>query len=634
MNLSDGTARLAAVLSVATRIEPDLIRAVRLAALPGLDVGHESEFWFGDLISSRSPDMVALRPALLPRLRAELAAILTAADRDGPLYRIGDLIAALHADLPPTLRLEEKIAWLAVTKPPGYREAIESALESALRALVDDGREGITDWFLGAVGRLPPEARTTRSGWLLGMVAGQRYPELLPAPGTVPPTLTPGDLARIGARLPQDRVGLAWDGEELVLSGEAGPGQAAMPVPATDPRLLDVLTGETERAVLVTVDGTTRIPAADGRVRLRTPLGETYEVSPAGLDFARQAAEELPPEPLAAARQLVPVTEILAAMAATGPAEEFGILLAPETYDHLEPVLPTLVRLLKTSHRADAARRGFSPSPTLVVVFVAAGGVPVGGFRLSAKAMPPPEPEPIGSDPTGEVLAEFQDWLSAPGPPIVPDPMWVLRSLLDAAVQRKNGRELPNQYLVRIGDGAQGYAEPIRRRLTEALSQWALRQEWFYPEGTSPSVHFLTDDRDPQSVEVRAFFSRAVTEETILQLPGSLQNWPVLEQPAARPGSPEPATTDDRPFPGPAKTAFTRDPSGRGYAVSEVDAFLVRIRVALLGWFTRSLTADEVHAVTFSASADGYDEDEVDNYLDVVEAWLRENEGHADLPGL
>ncbi|QSY49702.1 hypothetical protein [Streptomyces griseocarneus] len=75
---------LAVLLSTATRIEPELMRAVRLTAAPRLDVAAETELWFGDLVERRASGHIVLRRDLLPELRQELARQLATAREDAP----------------------------------------------------------------------------------------------------------------------------------------------------------------------------------------------------------------------------------------------------------------------------------------------------------------------------------------------------------------------------------------------------------------------------------------------------------------------------------------------------------------------------------------------------------------------
>ncbi|MGW5055559.1 DivIVA domain-containing protein [Actinokineospora sp. NPDC004072] len=75
--------------------------------------------------------------------------------------------------------------------------------------------------------------------------------------------------------------------------------------------------------------------------------------------------------------------------------------------------------------------------------------------------------------------------------------------------------------------------------------------------------------------------------------------------------------------------AFDRAPLGRrGYREDQVDAFLDRVEAALAG--TDPLTADDVRTAVFDPASRvrrGYDEDQVDAFLDTVVAALSEREG-------
>ena len=79
---------LAVLLSIAARIEPELMRAVRLRVAPGLDVAAEVDLWFGDLVTHGGFGYVVLNPQLLDELRAELAEKLRQAGEDDPIHRL------------------------------------------------------------------------------------------------------------------------------------------------------------------------------------------------------------------------------------------------------------------------------------------------------------------------------------------------------------------------------------------------------------------------------------------------------------------------------------------------------------------------------------------------------------------
>jgi hypothetical protein len=385
-SLSPGAARLAVALSVAARIEPELIRAVRLETFPGLDVGHESELWFSDWIGAREPHAVALRPQLLPRLRRELAGLLHDAAPHDPIRRVGDLIVRRHTGLPPTLLLEEKINWLSVTRRPGHLAAIDESLESALRALVDGGRAGIADWYLGALNRLPAEAQDTRNGWLLATVTARRYPAA--APRAVPAGLGTADVERITGHIGEELLGLAWDGPDLLISGRPGDSVVAVPVPATDPRVVDVLIGERTETVLVAPDETVRVAAEGGPVRLRTATGDTFDVAGAEhLTLVRDLADEVGPAEFDAIRELLPTAGIIDAMVSRTDRDVgfFEIRLPPDIHQQAAGAFSAVARLLRLSLRQALRDQGRPVPAQPGTAFLADPRVPTGQFAVRAR---------------------------------------------------------------------------------------------------------------------------------------------------------------------------------------------------------------------------------------------------------
>jgi len=82
--------------------------------------------------------------------------------------------------------------------------------------------------------------------------------------------------------------------------------------------------------------------------------------------------------------------------------------------------------------------------------------------------------------------------------------------------------------------------------------------------------------------------------------------------------------------------AFAKPPIGkRGYNEDEVDAFLDRVEAALRDPTGRTLTAEQVHNVAFAKpplGKRGYNEDEVDAFLDRIEAALQAQAGSPPPP--
>jgi tetratricopeptide (TPR) repeat protein len=233
-----GALRLATALSVATRIEPELIRSMRLTVFPSIDVGAESDLWFSEWVASRSPGGIVLLSEVLPVLRAGLRQLLRADPAPAnPVFRVWQVISDAHRDLSPALLLEERVTWLAVTGGDDRAE-IEDELRKALVALVGEGRTGIADWLAGAWPRFPPEVLTTTTAWQLGTVAA-RHVELGTRAG-IPASLGTSDVAAVAAALEDVPLPLRRERSAVLFGGVRGSGVAAILVPDTDPVIVDV----------------------------------------------------------------------------------------------------------------------------------------------------------------------------------------------------------------------------------------------------------------------------------------------------------------------------------------------------------------------------------------------------------
>ncbi|MER5339609.1 NACHT domain-containing protein [Streptomyces mirabilis] len=284
-DLPPGARELAVALSPAARIEPELMRAVRLNVLPYLDVGAESDLWFSDWVGSRTPTAIALRPSVLPGLRSQLAEKLATSPADDPVHTLWEVMSRVHVGLSPALILEERVAWLHVRGDREPAESVDQALQPALRALVAEGRGGVADWLAGAWERLPEPVRRTRTAWQLATAAVTRAPGLALGALGPPDDLRIGDVALVASALDDVPLPVSLTGEELVVGTGAGPHPVAVPVPDTHPRVIEVILdggGPTDGSVrTVTVDDgrSVSVPVGDRRrIRLRTARGLMYEL--------------------------------------------------------------------------------------------------------------------------------------------------------------------------------------------------------------------------------------------------------------------------------------------------------------------------------------------------------------------
>ena len=157
---------LAEVVSLAIRVEPELLREARLHLVnKRADASAESDLWFSNLVQKRSPLGIVLRYEIVDELRAALALNkrrLDAARR---------LIVKMHQYLSPALKLEEDIIYYALA---GNRAAVRDALRSALVTLVAPDRASLADWAVQAYDRLPLAVRESEEGTNLALAAALR----------------------------------------------------------------------------------------------------------------------------------------------------------------------------------------------------------------------------------------------------------------------------------------------------------------------------------------------------------------------------------------------------------------------------------------------------------------------------
>lgn len=307
---ASGARELAVALSIATRIEPELIRAVRLRVFPLLDAGDEADLWFSPWTAAQTAQAMALRTELLPALRAELAQRLAAGAPDDPIREVGALVERLHENISPALRIEERLNWLAVTGGLTAESAsttVDAHLAPALRALVEEGREGVADWLAGAWPRLPEAVRASTSAWQLVTAAVHQVSDTGLEQRPAPDGVTADDVAVIVGAVGDAVLTVSGSGGLLTLG--AGPGAAtdvAILVPDTHPRVVEVLVDETDgggvpvpRTVTVPPGESRTVAVGAGKVRLRTPRGDVYELGPVagGGEASRETAVPAPEEP-------------------------------------------------------------------------------------------------------------------------------------------------------------------------------------------------------------------------------------------------------------------------------------------------------------------------------------------------
>ena len=137
---SPDTLRLAERVSIAVRVEPALLRAVRLRLCPTLPAAAEADLWFSGLIEARNRSGFTMLPWVRVALQQRLAANRRDLDSAWQITRAG------HARTPRLMRIEEELVWLALSGAPDEMLTTHlDAIIGALRRDPDRGR-GLAQW--------------------------------------------------------------------------------------------------------------------------------------------------------------------------------------------------------------------------------------------------------------------------------------------------------------------------------------------------------------------------------------------------------------------------------------------------------------------------------------------------------
>jgi 5-methylthioadenosine/S-adenosylhomocysteine deaminase len=272
-----GTVQLARVVSLAARIEPELIRAARVRLLPDLDPGVEADLWFSGLVQSRTPLAIDLRPDVLDELRTQLGA--------DPALLLGawSVLADIHRDVAVVVHLEERITFLSLVGDAASATEVDELLQSAVWSMVEQDRSGIARWAARAFERLPAWVRRSDSGQMLDVgsrarlgirIATEDLPE--DAGRWLPWVLPDARPVPVGVRLLEDGV---------ELSDPSQVGAHSLLLPDTDPLIVEVSWPAESPVTTLRVNVprpltshvvTTNAPSA----RLRTARGEVFELTP------------------------------------------------------------------------------------------------------------------------------------------------------------------------------------------------------------------------------------------------------------------------------------------------------------------------------------------------------------------
>jgi hypothetical protein len=283
-----GLARLA---SVATIIEPPLLRRLRLELggrvraeqagghpAGGWHAGTEADLWFSDLAHVATAGQLTLRPAVLEVLRGQLG---------GPAHRATAgaarrLVVAAHREHTDMVRLEERIIWSSMI---GDASDVGDAFERALATLKlhPERAAEVVRWFLQARRRLPASALAHDAGRRL-LAAVAMHVDRVIAPEILAGDRFPDGLADLAPlSLPVTTVGVQVIPGGLRFVPPSDPDAGVLTLPHTRPLALEASwqdPGGDEHVAVVRADAglAAALDGLAGRAVLRTISGQRYHV--------------------------------------------------------------------------------------------------------------------------------------------------------------------------------------------------------------------------------------------------------------------------------------------------------------------------------------------------------------------
>ena len=256
--------QLAELLAAAVRIEPALVRRLRLEILRHVDASVEADLWFSPLVQAHSPSGISLSVSAAVVLRERLRDRWeTGSDEDrSDLTRARDIYQDVHAHLPRALVLEEQVAWDLVV---GDTVQLEARFDAAIGAFVKDP-EGARFWLGQAAARLPDVTAVAANG--------QRVRDAAAQEGPLGPVWEAA-YRTIGTR----PMAVRHLGDMVQFEGQTGPGTRRIDVPDSQLVVLEVTTGPDEPPVTIVVRDDPVLVPATGTVFVRTSSGIAYRIT-------------------------------------------------------------------------------------------------------------------------------------------------------------------------------------------------------------------------------------------------------------------------------------------------------------------------------------------------------------------
>jgi hypothetical protein len=268
-----GAVKLAVAVSLASRLEPELLRAARLEMLPSLDASAEADLWLSPLMSSRSALFAVLRPGVADALRERLCS-------DPPRLEMAwRVLSRIHANAPAALRAEEEITWRVLSNP---EDAQVGRLFDSVFSAMQGGRSGLAKWAARALPRMPVLARQSGAAWRVA----EKAAEMLGGQPILAAELTQAPISGFSESVPIESLptiplGLRLFENALRISQPPEAHSEKIDIPKTTPLVLElewVRGSESERRTASFGAGSTQLvrPIDSSNLRITTAARDVY----------------------------------------------------------------------------------------------------------------------------------------------------------------------------------------------------------------------------------------------------------------------------------------------------------------------------------------------------------------------
>ena len=228
---SPAALELAEAISLATRVEPELMRSCRLAMLPQSHAAIEADVWFSAIMASRTTSYAVLQADASALLRKRLAA------KKDRCAQAAKVLAISHQGSPPALRQEEEITWRAMMDPDDPE--VVRLLEEVAAGL-RDGKRSLARWAARALPRFPEAVRSLPSAWRVSLEASKLLGGHAILAGAPPKQGLRGILSNTPDSSPKTPLSLRLFPGNLELCEPPASGAQTIEVPRVNPVVVQV----------------------------------------------------------------------------------------------------------------------------------------------------------------------------------------------------------------------------------------------------------------------------------------------------------------------------------------------------------------------------------------------------------